>query len=757
MSTARFAQLKSIFSHALDLRESEVAAYLDEACGSDERMRSQVEAMLREAADADTVLLTELPTKAGHMLALESTVAGRFVLKQFLGRGGMGEVYRAEDLELGGVVALKTVRTGLLDDSGMQRFRREVQLSRQVTHPNICRVFDVGKEVFGEQELLFLTMEYLEGETLAQRLKRLGPYTPAEAKPVVEQLAAALDALHHKGIMHRDLKPGNVMVDGDRLSLMDFGLARAFSGEDPEAAYTQTGAIVGTPGYMAPEQMLGQPATAASDVYSMGLVVFEMLTGQKASSSDTLAAGKTGLPPEWESLVLQCTAKDAASRPASASDALRLLTVAEPKTLAWSKWALVAAVAVVVAGAVWWSGSKPSAAPTISSSSANDQILKARQLLVRYYKPENVREAITILDGVVQANPDLALAHASLGSALIRTTAERRDPAQIERARVALQRAIALDPEMAEAHVTLGNLYLEEGKRDLARSELKRARDLDGKSPDVYFALAQLYRAEDRVADKEAAIQRAIDLAPDNWMYHNWRSMDFRDQGRNQQALDELAIAGRLMPDNPLVYNNMGVVNLRMRKFEDAIRAFQKSNELEPRSKTLGNVGAAYYMLGRYDEAAATLAKVVEMDERSYVMRANLAAALDRLPGRKQDAIASYRKAIELAQPLLKATPNDYRLLGNLASYHAIAGDRAEALALIRRALALKPESPDVANRAVAVFEFLKDRETALHWAAKALENGYPMESLRSDPELAGLRADPRFHRLEVTAKEKPQ
>lgn len=760
MGTAKFAQLKSIFTRALELREGEAVSYLDSACGDNLQLRAQVEEMLRQAVCADTALLTEVPVEITHALAIGSVLANRFVLKSFIGRGGMGEVYLAEDQELGGQVALKTVRGGLLDSQGTARFRREVQLSRQVTHRNICRVFDVGKEVVDGRELIFLTMEYLEGETLSRRLARTGKIDLEEGERLIRQMALALDALHEKGIMHRDLKPANVMLEGDRLCIMDFGLARAFEGEGSDAHYTQTGAILGTPGYMAPEQLVGEQATQASDIYSMGLLIFEMLTGKKASTSETLAEGKTRLPPNWEALVLRCTARNAANRPKSGGEALAMLDQraapgTAPAKFNW-KWIAVAiALAIGLASISYWRKSGAGTILTNSGTSANDQILRARQLLVRYYKPQNVKDALSILEGVVRQDPNLALGHASLAAALLRTGTDQANPSLLERARQECNKAIELDPEMAEPHVTLGSIYLDSGRRDLARSEFRKALEMDSRLPEVHFGLAQLYRAEGRMPEKEAAIQKAIDLAPDNWAYRNWRSSEYRDQGKLEEARAEIEIALKLMPDSPLIYNNLGVIYLRMRRFEDAQNAFQKSNEIEPRARTLGNLGATYYLQAKYDEAAATLQKVVEMDPKSYLMRANLAAALDRIPEKKTDALDNYRKSIELAAPLLAATPNDHRLLANVASYHAVVGNRDQALSLIRKAIALRPDSPDVANRAVAVYEFLKDREGALKWAANAVKNGYPLETLKSDPELAGLRADPRFNKIESSEKER--
>ncbi len=756
VGTAKFAQLKSIFSHALELKEGEVAAYLDEVCAGNPRLRAQVEEMLRQAASAETALLTEVAEAPAHALELGSVLGNRFELKKFIGLGGMGEVYLAQDRELEVQVALKTVRAGLLGTQGVARFKREVQLSRQVTHPNICRVFDVGREDVNGQPVTFLTMEFLEGETLWQHLNTHGKMSLEMAEPLVRQMAAGLSALHEKGIMHRDLKPANVMLVGSRLCIMDFGLARVFEGEGSDASYTQTGAILGTPGYMAPEQLMGETATAASDIYAMGLLIFEMVTGKKGSLVDTLAAGKTGLPANWEAVILSCVARDASLRPKTAVEALAGLTLVEPKKR--NPLLLAGAAVMIVAGLIsipllrtgGGGGSLPA-----SAVSVNDDILRARKLLERYYKPQNVMEAMKTLEKVVSENPNLALGHATLGAAKFRLFVDTRDVKLLEAAQEACKRAIELDSEMAEPHVTLGNIYLSTGRKDLARSELSAALKLDSKLPEVHFGLAQLYRAEGRKAEQEEAIQKAIDLAPENWVFHNWRSGELRDQGKNDEAIAELTIAEKLMPDNPLIYNNLGVVHLRKRDFGKARAAFEKSIELEPRARTIGNLGSVYYLEGKYVEAAPVLRKAADLEPKNYLPRANLAAALDRTATTKAEAMTEYRRAIEVAEPLLAATPNDERLLGNLASYHAVLGNREKATSMIRRAIALEPENPNVAQRAIVVYEFLKDRKQALVWASRALENGYPLESLKSDPELADLVADPRFQKLEGNEKEK--
>ncbi|NTV80297.1 MAG: serine/threonine protein kinase, partial [Candidatus Aminicenantes bacterium] len=224
---------------------------------------------------------------------------------RFIARGGMGEVYEAEDLELRESVALKTVRAEIAADSrALERFKTEVHLARKVTHPSACRIFDVFHHRDesagpGGPDVTFLSMELLRGETLASRLARAGRLAPGEALPLVEQMAGALEAAHRAGVIHRDFKSANVMLTPRgtgsaeiRAVVTDFGLARRNPVVDASvASETLTGAVAGTPAYMAPEQIEGGPITAATDIYALGVVMYEMLTGKQPFEGDTPVAG----------------------------------------------------------------------------------------------------------------------------------------------------------------------------------------------------------------------------------------------------------------------------------------------------------------------------------------------------------------------------------------------------------------------------------------------------------------------------------
>jgi serine/threonine-protein kinase len=256
----------------------------------------------------------------------------RYRIIGLLGRGGMGEVYRADDLKLGQAVALKFLpespaAPGQADADATavgDRFRAEVRNARQVSHPNVCRVYDLG-EIEGR---LFLSMEYVDGEDLATLLKRIGRLPPAKALEVARQLCAGLAAAHDKGVLHRDLKPSNVMIDGQgHARITDFGLAVR-----PEDELAE-GRIIGTPAYMSPEQLAGRAATVKSDLYALGLVLYEILTGKKAFEAATLAEWKrkhaqepptapsshiADVDPAVERVILRCLEKDPRQRPASA-------------------------------------------------------------------------------------------------------------------------------------------------------------------------------------------------------------------------------------------------------------------------------------------------------------------------------------------------------------------------------------------------------------------------------------------------------
>jgi hypothetical protein len=287
------------------------------------------------------------PAPVGRLISSDSlpvggftpgmVLAGRYRIIGLIGRGGMGEVYRADDLKLGQPVALKFLPKQLADDAvRRERLFAEVRIARQVSHPNICRVYDIA-ELEGRH---FLTMEYIDGEDLASLLKRIGNLHGAKALDVARQLCAGLAAAHDKGVLHRDLKPANVMIDGrGRVRITDFGLAVA---EEEEPADKD---VSGTPPYMAPEQFAGKGASVRSDIYALGLIFYEVFTGRRAFDAKTLAELRSkketsspiapseiarDIDPIVERVILRCVEKDPRQRPASAAQVAAALPGGDP-------------------------------------------------------------------------------------------------------------------------------------------------------------------------------------------------------------------------------------------------------------------------------------------------------------------------------------------------------------------------------------------------------------------------------------------
>lgn len=277
-------------------------------------------------------------------------VARRYSIRAFIARGGMGEVYEAFDRELQERVALKTVNSTACDSPGaVRRLKAEVQLARRVGHPNVSRIYDFGShniESTGTQ-VHFLTMEFVEGETLGQRLRLCGALPLDEARDVARQLLLGLRAAHAAGILHRDFKSDNVMLrvgadGGTRAVILDFGLARALDQDSHYSTSVSTQSVVGTFGYMAPEQFEGKPLSVASDLYSFGVVLFEMLTGERPSATDSgrPSAGRNSqLPapsslspsvsPGLDAVVMRCLRRSPAERFTSADEALAAVDAAD--------------------------------------------------------------------------------------------------------------------------------------------------------------------------------------------------------------------------------------------------------------------------------------------------------------------------------------------------------------------------------------------------------------------------------------------
>ena len=284
-----------------------------------------------------------LPSDSGRAVTFitGAMLAGRYRIVGLVGKGGMGEVYKAEDLKLQQAVALKFLPAAVALDAGMlARFHNEVRVARQVSHPAVCRVYDIG-EVEGRH---FLSMEFIDGEDLSTLLQRIGRVPGDKAVDLARQICAGLAAAHDRGVLHRDLKPANVMIDGrGKARITDFGLAVVAEELRSEEV------LVGTPAYMAPEQLAGKEVTSRSDIYALGLVLYELFTGKRAfepkSIEELIKLHQKSMPSlpsshvkeidlQVERVIMRCLATEPGNRPASAIEVAAGLPGGDPLAVA---------------------------------------------------------------------------------------------------------------------------------------------------------------------------------------------------------------------------------------------------------------------------------------------------------------------------------------------------------------------------------------------------------------------------------------
>ena len=376
MTPERWRQIREVLAQALDLAPGERAPFLDRACSSDPSLRQEVETLLASSPNMRSSFLQSPPARA---TLASGTRLGDYEVKSLLGSGGMGEVYRARDARLGRDVAIKILPQSLSSDvDRLCRFEQEARAAAALNHPNILAVFQMGTH----DGAPYLVSELLEGETLRECLQ----HSRLPVRRAIEygvQTARGLSAAHEKGIVHRDLKPENLFVTKDgRVKVLDFGLAKLTqrTGSEPDAPMigqeTQPGVVMGTSGYMSPEQVRGQVADYRSDIFSFGTILYEMLTGERAFQKPTSAETMTAVlnedpasisqvtsntPPALQRVLHRCLEKNPEQRFQSASDlafALDALSESSGNPAALSNkqprriskvWAVAAAVAAMVA------------------------------------------------------------------------------------------------------------------------------------------------------------------------------------------------------------------------------------------------------------------------------------------------------------------------------------------------------------------------------------------------------------------------
>lgn len=582
----------------------------------------------------------------------------RFRIVRLIGSGGMGEVYEAEDLEVGWRVALKTIRSEITGNLQLQsRFRREVQLARRVSHPNICRIHELfvlpesAGIVAGSRRYptLFLTMEFLPGITLAEKLQRDGPLPWREAEAAIAQICAGLEAIHSAGIVHRDLKTRNIMLveanGSKRVLLMDFGLALEI---EAAAGGDDTSWIAGTPDSMAPEQFDGRPVTAAADIYALGLVIYEMVTGKKPFAAATPIAAaalrarrpepassiRHNVPSGWNEVIDRCLKYDPEDRYPSASRVIAALRVRDNpvghigvriaqlarRPLGWT----LAAIAVIAAGlGIWyWIDHHTYHHPS-------DQVESWYEKGVEAIRQGTYVKATRMLQMAEDKDPHFAMAHARLAEAW----------SQLDFTGNADREMLEASTLEQQQHLPrLDDMYVHAVRDTLTRH---------------YDAAVQEYRAIlDALPDEEKA-DGYVDLGRAN-----------EKAGHIPEALTEYKTASLLAPDSPAAFVHIAILQSRLQKKSLADTAFDRAESI--------------YRTEVNEEGLAEIAY-----QRGY-------AANDRA-----DSVVAEKflnESIEIAKQI-PSVQMEIRALTQLSDVHSEAGDDKTAAEEANRAIQLAREN----------------------------------------------------------------
>ena len=859
----RWRRVEALFGAALERDASERDGFLDAACPDDPELRREVASLLAAHERPGVVdrLAAELAPLAarvrGSAAPLVGRTVGRYQVLEPVGGGGMGVVYRALDARLGRTVALKFLQPRLgADDSAAERFRLEARTVAALEHPNICTVHEIGETDDGQ---LFLAMPLYDGETLERRIAR-GPLPIAEAVGIAVQVARGLAKAHARGIVHRDIKPSNVLVTADGVvKLLDFGIAKLV-----DVTLTGGAGPLGTAAYMSPEQAAGGPVDHRTDLWSLGVVLYEMLAGRRpfAGGAATVvldairhaepapvAAHRPDVPPALDRVVATALGKSPDARYGSAQSFERDLlalgiavgvsgdVTPGPVTgerarsghrARIARGAIVAAVLALAAAALWRQTARGRGATPVTAAAAPATIAVlpfadrspggdqeyfsdgiTEELIATLARVEGLRVASrTSAFAFRDRGLDVRTVGAQLGVGMVLEGSVRRAG---DRLRIAVQLV-----DVADGYPLWSDTYDRDAgdafavQQEIARAiaqtlrvRLAGAADSaagdgpDGAAYDLYLKgrhalylkgrYAWYSRTEEGLRTAASYFEQAVAQAPGYARAHAgladaYAVLGFYDYLAPAEAFPKAeAAAGRAVALDPGLAApraTLGYVGLYYHwSFDRGEEEFRRAIALEPNYSTAHQWYANLLTAaGRFPEAEREMRRAEEIDPLSLIAKAALgwvlyhagehAAALDQLrqtlelnpdyavahlwSGWVLQEMDSLPAAVRAHRRAVAATDSGGIYLASLARSLALAGERAEADALLRRLVAPRDAGRYVPSYEVArVYVALGDHDAAFAWLDRALaDRSHSMVFLRVDPQLAPLRRDPRFATL---------
>lgn len=755
----------------------------------------------KRISDAPTIGVSKSPMAAGATRALSTTanilqvgqvLGGRFEIQEMLGLGGMGAVYKAYDRDIDRVIALKCIRPELAKDPEIaQRFTQELLLARQIAHKNVIRIFDV-RDSGG---LKFITMEYVEGRDLSSLVEEKGKLPIADSVSIVTQICSGLACAHAEGVIHRDLKPSNIMVERNgRVVVMDFGLARA----DHIGQMTQTGAVMGTYQYMSPEQARGAKADARSDIFTVGIILYELLTGKTPYAADSAMASllkrtqEAAVPPSQidaavprplSAIVSRCLERDVAKRYQTVDDLLNdlkafqdgsTISPAAPRIsqkMLWLVAGFVLAGLITIAAIVKWSNST-----TGSSATAVHPTVKV--LLADFQN----NTSDSVFDGTLESSFALAMEGAPFISAYNRTQARKTlttiDPTanvlnEAGASLVALREGVNV--VISGAVEKLGNGYKISCKAvdPVSSKTLGSAETEANAKAGVLQAVAQLADKmrrllgdttpnSSRLQQQETVTSSSLEAV------HEYAvAQDLQFSGKWEDALPHYANAIALDPNMGRAYAGMAAMSANMGRKADAEKYYQTAmahiDRMSDREKYRTRGG--YYLMTRQpDKAIQEFNALVEEYPAdaagptnlalSYFFTRDMQKAMEQ--GRRSVDLSpkavlqrtnlalysiyagDYAAGAKAAQEVLSANPNSADALGALAIAQTGEGDFTSATATYKKLEALGARGASMANIGLADMAELQGRNAE---AVTLLEKGIAADIAAKESGSAAAKA----------------
>jgi len=804
----RWPRVKALFQAAVARPADERAAFVAAAAGDDAALRHDVESLLRsDTSDVD--FLDQLPVARDSVLvdplgALQASVGppqsdassdlpapttlGRYRITNKLGEGGMGVVYAAQDDRLNRRVALKMIRKAAADDRARERLWREARVAASVNHPNVCQLYEICEEN-GE---LFLAMELLEGESLAVKLTA-GPMPCAEAVRITLAVLGALEALHRRGVVHRDLKPSNVFLTAHGVKLLDFGLARAAPevGAATGTGLTLPGAVMGTPNYMAPEQVLGQMVDARTDLFAAAGVLFEMLCGKPPFARDTVVSVLHAIvneqPPALGGSPAIVAVDRAIHRALSKSAADRYQTA---DAMAQD---LRAALLAPDTGTAW------TARPMTRLIVLPFRILRAdpETDFLAFSLPDAITSGLSGLDSLI-VRSSLVASRLAAQAADLKTIASEADVDVVltgtlvragEQLRVSTQLVESPGGTLVWSHasqLSLGDIFklqddlatriVESLSLPLTAREHRMlthdvpasakayefylranqlavnlitpslARDLyleclqedPGYAP-AWARLGRVYRmlgkfgdadVEENLSRAESAFVRALEINPDLSVAHNFYSYLEIDFGRAQDAMVRLVRRAQRRATDPQIFAGLVQACRFCGLLEASLAAHEQARRFD--RSIITSVFHTYFHLGDYERALGSVHGSGEPVTNIFALM---------MLGRGAEALEKIHKTERLEVPTPRRWVESLRLL--------LEGRRAEGLAATQAILPEGYRDPESLYYVARYLIFFGSDANGMLLLSRAVEEGFfCFTALARDPWLDSVRSDPAFTKI---------